>query len=96
MLLLKEVELLPLAGEILEVAERLIGSAGPLPGKSADDAIHIAAATVYRCDFLLTRNFKHINNAFIRPEIERIIRSYGYQPPNICTADELMGSDDAE
>jgi predicted nucleic acid-binding protein len=94
--LLEEVALLPLTGEILELAERLVAPAGPLSKKSADDAIHIAAATVYGCEFLLTWNFKHINNAFIRPEIERIIASHGYRPPNICSADELMGSDEPE
>jgi hypothetical protein len=96
LIVLQEVELLPLTSEILETAERLMTPAGPLSKKSADDAIHIAAATVYRCEFLLTWNFKHINNAFIRPQIERIIQSYGYRPPNICTADELMGPDETE
>lgn len=96
LLVLQEAELLPLTREILETAERLIVPSGPLSKKSADDAIHIAAATVYQCEFLLTWNFKHINNAFIRPQIERIIQSYGYRPPNICTADELMGPGDTE
>lgn len=34
-----------------------------LPPKAADDAIHIAVATVYGLEYLLTWNCKHIANA---------------------------------
>jgi hypothetical protein len=91
--ILKETALLPLTGEILVVAQRLVDP-GPLPLKGATDAIHIAVATAYGCDYLLTWNFKHINNAQIKRKVTRIIEEYGYQPTTICTPDELMGSDD--
>ena len=38
----------------------------------------------------LTWNFKHINNAIIRRQVERICRSRGYEPVNICTPEELL------
>ncbi|MGV0026841.1 type II toxin-antitoxin system VapC family toxin [Phormidesmis priestleyi] len=34
-----------------------------LPPKASDDAVHIAAASVHRLDYLLTWNCKHIANA---------------------------------
>jgi hypothetical protein len=84
--------LLPLTREILEVAKRLVYP-GPFPRKAEADALHVAAATVYGCEFLLTWNFKHINNAQMKRDASRIIEEYGYQPATICTPEELMGSD---
>ncbi|MEO8592251.1 MAG: type II toxin-antitoxin system VapC family toxin [Candidatus Solibacter sp.] len=89
---LGQTTLLPLTREILELARRLVDP-GPLPKKAEADALHIAAATVYGCEFLLTWNFKHINNAQMKREATRIIEEYGYQPATICTPDELMGPD---
>ena len=82
--------LLPLTSEILELAMRLI-SPDTFPESAAVDAIHIAAATAYGCDYLLTWNFKHINNAQIKRAIMKIVVTYGYEPTIICTPDELMG-----
>ena len=90
--ILQETTLLPLTGEILEVAKRLVAP-GPFPRKAEADALHVAAATVYGCEFLLTWNFKHINNAQMKRDASRIIEEYGYQPATICTPEELMGSD---
>ena len=39
-----------------------------LPPKAANDALHIAVATVYGLDYLLTWNCKHIANAQIHQE----------------------------
>jgi len=89
---LQETTLLPLTREILEVAKRLVYP-GPFPRKAEADALHVAAATVYGCEFLLTWNFKHINNAQMKRGASRIIEAYGYQPATICTPEELMGSD---
>lgn len=49
---------------------------GPIPRTAALDAFHIAAAVAGGADYLLTWNFKHL----------------GYEPPVICTPEELMGS----
>ncbi len=76
---------------ILELARLFVEPVGPLPKKAGADAVHIASATVYRCDFLLTWNFKHIANAMMKRRIEESIKTYGYEPPIICTPDELMG-----
>ena len=63
-----------------------------IPVKAAEDALHIAIATVHAMDFLLTWNCKHIAN----PEIQRRIAAYleeqGQFLPFICTPDELLGA----
>lgn len=62
-----------------------------LPPKAADDSIHIAAATVYGLDYLLTWNCKHIANAQIQKKLAQISLDNGYELPTICTPYELMG-----
>ena len=62
-----------------------------LPLKAADDALHIAVATVYGLDYLLTWNCKHIANAQIQKKLAQISLNFGYELPIICTPYELMG-----
>lgn len=62
-----------------------------LPPKASDDAVHIAAATVHRLDYLLTWNCKHIANAQIQRKLAEISLDFGYQLPIICTPYELLG-----
>lgn len=63
-----------------------------LPPKAADDAIHIAIATVFSLDYLLTWNCKHIANAQIQKKLSQISFDAGFELPTICTPYELMGS----
>ena len=63
----------------------------PLPDRAAVDALHIAIATVHGMDYLLTWNCTHIANAALRGAIESISRAAGYEPPAICTPEELPG-----
>lgn len=75
---------------VAEFAEILIKE-GPLPEKAALDALHIAVAVSGGIEYLLTWNFAHLANATIRNQIERKCRSRGYEPPIICTPEELLG-----
>ncbi len=69
----------------------------PLPAKARADALHIAVAAVNGLDYLLTWNCAHIANAVMRPRIEKTCRAMGYEPPVICTPQELLekGENDA-
>jgi hypothetical protein len=69
--------------------------AATLPEKVTSDALHIAIAAVNGMDYLLTWNCKHIANVTLRPQIEAVCRAAGYEPPLICTPEELSdgGSD---
>jgi hypothetical protein len=63
---------------------------GPIPTVAEIDAYHIAMAAVNGMDYLLTWNCTHIANASMRSKIEDVCRSKGYEPPTICTPQELM------
>ncbi|WGV26713.1 type II toxin-antitoxin system VapC family toxin [Halotia branconii] len=80
--------------EVNEAVENLAAqylAKSNLPPKAADDALHIAVATVYGLDYLLTWNCKHIANAQIQKKLIQISFDVGYELPTICTPYELMG-----
>ena len=87
--LLGEVSLFPLNERILELA-RLLVVLGAIPEKAGPEAVHIAAAAVEECEFLLTWNFRHIADVRIRQEAERILSNHGYTKTTICTPEELI------
>ena len=69
---------------------------GALPLQAVDDAAHIAIAVTNGVDYLVTWNFRHIANAAMRGRIERVCRESGYEPPVICTPNELVEADRAD
>ncbi|OQW90943.1 MAG: DNA-binding protein [Thiotrichaceae bacterium IS1] len=64
---------------------------GAIPKNSEMDAYHISVAAANGMDYLLTWNCAHIANATLRPKIEAICRKHGFEPPIICTPQELIG-----
>jgi hypothetical protein len=86
------VPLLEQSDTALELAEALVTSL-QLPAKAEADALHISIATVNGVRFLLTWNCTHIANAALRVRIERGCRAAGFEPPTICTPDELLGEE---
>ena len=73
-----------------EALARALVETSAVPRQAADDAAHIAIAVTNGVAFLLTWNFRHIANAAIRSRIERVCRQMSYEPPVICTPNELM------
>lgn len=86
---LVDVPLLDPNASVHALAEELMKRV-PLPLKAAADALHIAIATIHGMNFLLTWNCTHIANAALRPSIEAVCRDHGYEPPVICTPEELL------
>lgn len=74
--------------EVSALAEALMRDV-PLPEKAAADALHIATAAVHGMKYLLTWNCTHIANVVLRPQIEAVCRAGGFEPPLICTPEEL-------
>ncbi len=72
-----------------ELAAKLVES-GTVPRKAVEDALHIAVAAMHGVEYLLTWNCTHIANATMRQAIEGVCRRAGYEPPVICTPEELM------
>ncbi|MDE0407912.1 MAG: type II toxin-antitoxin system VapC family toxin [Alphaproteobacteria bacterium] len=92
---LRPVALLNITESSEALARRLL-DLGAVPRQAAADAAHIAIAATNGVDFLVTWNFKHIANAAMRSRIERVCRQAGYEPPVICTPNELMEADHAD
>jgi hypothetical protein len=86
---LQGIPLLTLSEEATGLAQALIAP-GPLPANAVVDALHIAIAAVNGMQYLLTWNCTHLANAAIRSDIEDVCRARGYEPPVICTPEELM------
>jgi len=88
--ILRDFPLLEVDQAVQNLAAQFLSQSN-LPPKAADDALHIAAATVYGLDYLLTWNCKHIANAQIQKKLVQISLNAGYELPTICTPYELMG-----
>lgn len=93
--LLHNIPLLPLPDEGLELAQSFVVS-GIIPPKAASDALHIAVASVHRIDYLITWNFKHIANPFIRDRLCFAVANAGFELPVMCSPDELLQNDDED
>jgi len=87
--LLGDIPVLDVTEEAENLAEELVKHV-PLPEKAKVDALHIAIATVNGMDYLLTWNCTHIANAAFQHRIEAICRFAGFDPPTICTPQQLM------
>jgi hypothetical protein len=88
--LIKGLKALSLTETALDVAQALV-SQGPLPKKAAEDALHIALASVYGMDYLLSWNCKHISNLFIQKDLAKILARFGFRLPTIGSPEALMG-----
>lgn len=86
---LDKMVLLEVTEEAVRLAEQLVMQ-GAVPQKVVEDALHIAVATVNGMNYLLTWNFKHIANATMRSKIEAVCWNEGYEPPVICSPQELL------
>jgi predicted nucleic acid-binding protein len=87
---LADIPLLDVNLEVETLAQKLIAD-GALPRKAVTDALHIAVAAVHGINYLLTWNCRHIANAEMQNVIEKVCAEQGYQCPNICTPEVLLG-----
>ena len=61
-----------------------------LPDKAAPDALHLALSAVNGMDFLVTWNCTHIANGVVLKIVNRVCWDNNYEPPIVCTPEELM------
>ncbi len=83
-----DVPLLAISPEAESLAKALMEQSA-IPTSSEEDALHIGIAAAAGIDFLLTWNFKHINNAHTKAAIQRVIEGRGYICPILCSPEEL-------
>ncbi len=86
------IPLLAMTDSAVELSKTLI-SQHAIPGNATDDALHIALTSVHNIDYLLTWNCRHIDNAESKPLIRSVLVSNGYNCPEICTPQELLGGE---
>jgi len=60
------------------------------PEKARNDVLHIATATYYKIEFLLTWNCRHLANAHFIRKLQKIAYDEGLILPIICTPEEMI------
>jgi len=85
----RDLPVLRITAEARALADRIF-RATTLPDKAASDALHVALAAVNGMDFLLTWNCTHIANGVVLKIVNVVCRDNGYEPPIVCTPEELL------
>jgi predicted nucleic acid-binding protein len=65
-----------------------------MPADPTGDALHLALASLHKCDFLLTWNCTHLANANKFGHIRRLNTMLGLFVPTLTTPLELLGGSD--
>ena len=87
------VEFVELTEEAFNLAEQYL--AENVVGKtSADDCKHIATATIYKVDYLVSWNFKHIVNVFRIKGYNAVNLKNGYIQLDIRSPKEIVNYED--
>ena len=81
--------MLAVSDEVEELTRRILAT-GLIPPRATRDAAHIAFASAYKMDFLLTWNCRHIHNAMISRRLSGVCAALGSTLPVLCTPRELM------
>jgi predicted nucleic acid-binding protein len=81
---------LEITQDVILLANKIIQQGG-LPKDALNDALHLAVSAVHGIDYLLTWNCRHLDNAEKKPLLRSICGIIGFNCPEICTPQELMG-----
>ena len=91
--LLDSIPLLTMTDAALSLAATLV-SKQIVPQKAASDSLHIAVASVHGMNYLVTWNFKHIANPFLRDRLRTEVTDAGFEMPVMCSPEELLQNDE--
>ncbi len=64
---------------------------GVVPQGNAEDAAHLAFASIHKMEYLCTWNFKHLANVLALRRLRQLNESRGLFVPQVCTPEELLG-----
>jgi predicted nucleic acid-binding protein len=90
---LNDLALLPITTDAKRLAKALVHGFA-VPPTEPEDALHVALAAAHGVEYLVTWNFRHIANAAMVSKIEDVCRQEGFEPPVICSPEQLMESED--
>ena len=100
--LLKAVRDYPLAMLAIEPREEIVSLAdsyrekGAIPAAKIEDSMHVALATVYQMDALISWNFQHLANLTKERRIAAVNEALGYiYPLRVTTPLEVMGREES-
>ncbi|MGB7746745.1 MAG: type II toxin-antitoxin system VapC family toxin [Verrucomicrobiia bacterium] len=91
--LIEELRVLPYVNEIAEIVEAYFAHK-LMPLEAQGDADHLAFASFYNCDVLVTWNCKHLANANKFGHIYRVNGLLGLRTPALVTPQQLLEQDD--
>lgn len=86
--IVQNIVVLGTSSEAERVADALITEKA-LPDNSQEDALHIGIAASHGMEYLLTWNFKHINNARKKSHVMHVVQNLGFSCPILCSPEEL-------
>ncbi len=86
---LKRIRSVAETDEAKSLADLLI-EAHALPENASEDAFHVALATVYGADIVLTWNCRHIANPLTLPKTVAVVMGAGYECPALATPVQLL------
>lgn len=94
--LMAGVEVLPVDSKVREIAQVYVARK-VMPRNPVSDAVHLAVASYFQCDFLVTWNYTHLANANKYVHIQVVNESLGLFVPELVTPIQLLrGNDDDE
>ncbi len=91
--LIRAIPILPVTKPIAEIIQTYIDH-NLMPNDPKGDALHLALASVHRCQFLLTWNCLHLANANKREHIRHVNTLLGLHVPMLATPMELVREQD--
>lgn len=92
LVLLRDIPVLPTEPPIMEIVATYVQHA-LMPNDPVGDALHLALASYYECDFLLTWNCKHLANANKFRHIHQVNSTLGLFVPCLVTPLELLNEE---
>ena len=93
--LMREVKLLPYTEQISEIENAYIARK-VMPNDPRGDALHLAYASFYKCDILLSWNCRHIVNPNKAEHIEKLNAEMRLHIPRLLTPFELLNKETIE
>jgi len=84
-----QLSLTPLVRTLVHEYEKVLA----IPRSARLDLFHIAISVANGMDYIVSWNFKHIANAFIREKLQEVNYKLSLRTPTICTPEELTGGD---
>lgn len=87
--LIKKIKVLPVDKKVQHLAERYIKE-GVFPKTKVADATHVAVASVFALDYVLSWNFEHIVRVSTKQKVQAVNQLLGYKTPIIAVPEEVI------